>query len=209
MTRLRIISVMLILLITVTAGRSYAEDNDTAADTLPLPSTDSTMVTQKDTTLFTDISTLATTAPANSEINYEQHLTQNPTKALLKSMVLPGWGQLGNKKYVKAVLFAGFDAWMVLSALHYGRQASDYRDQYNNATEISLKNEYYGLYLDRKDERNKFTWFAVITSFIAMFDAYVDAHLSGYPKALEQQQLSVDVIPDEKGGSKLILSYSF
>ena len=41
---------------------------------------------------------------------------------------------------------------------------------------ISDRNEYYDLYQDRKDERNKFTWFAVITAFVSMFDAYVDAH---------------------------------
>jgi hypothetical protein len=42
-------------------------------------------------------------------------------------MLLPGWGQLGNRRYLKAILFAGLDAWFVGAAIHYGRQAREFR----------------------------------------------------------------------------------
>lgn len=152
-----------------------------------------------DTLLFTGKGLLDHANPVSSDIDFEKRLTQNPTVGLFKSMVIPGWGQLGNRRYMKAVMFAGLDAWFIGAAMHFGKQASDYRDKYDNETDLVLRRDYYSLYLDRKDERNKYTWFAVIVTFISMFDAYVDAHLSGYPAKPEQSDLSFEVRPDEDG----------
>lgn len=165
-------------------------------------STDSTRVDTSlvtDTLLYDGKGLLSHTNPVNSDIDFEKRLSQNPTIGLFKSMVIPGWGQLGNRRYVKAVIFAGLDAWFIGAAMHFGQQASDYRDQYENATDLQLRRDLYDLYLDRKDERNKYTWFAVIITFISMFDAYVDAHLSGYPAEVDKTDLSFDVRPVRDG----------
>lgn len=172
--------------------------------------TDSTVV--KDTILFESQNLLENIIPANNPINLEEKLTQNPTTALFKSMAVPGWGQLGNKRKIKGGLFFALDLWMVLSAIHYGRQASDFRAQFENITDPALnakKNDYYSLFLDRKDDRNKFTWYAVITSFFAMFDAFVDAHLSGSPKIENLDRLNIGIIPLENNGTKIVVSWNF
>ncbi len=179
---------------------------------------DSTMVDSSqgeeipvDTLLFEPGQVLQSFAAVTDSTNREARLIQNPTTALLKSIAVPGLGQLGNRRYLKAVLFFGLDVWMVGSAIHYGRQASDYRDLYS-ATDpgnISLRNDYYSLYRDRKDERNKLTWYAVLVTFFSMFDAYVDAHLSGFPRKEDDAVLSMQLVPDCNGRPVASLSLSF
>ncbi|UCE24698.1 MAG: hypothetical protein JSU74_01210 [Candidatus Zixiibacteriota bacterium] len=153
-----------------------------------------------DTLLFDGTGLLEHSQPVTSDVNFEKRLRQNPTVGLFKSMFVPGWGQLGNRRYTKAVIFAGLDAWFIGAAIHYGRQASDFKVRFDLATDLDDRRELYDLYLDRKDERNKFTWFAVIITFISMFDAYVDAHLSGYPHRIEENSLTLDIRPAEGGG---------
>ncbi len=152
-----------------------------------------------DTVLYDGKGLLVDANPVTSDIDFEKRLSQNPTAGLFKSMVIPGWGQLGNRRYVKAAIYAGLDAWFIGAAVHFGKQASDFREKYDDATDLDLRRDYYSLYLDRKDERNKYTWFAVIVTFISMFDAYVDAHLSGYPEKPKQSDLSFDVRPVRDG----------
>jgi hypothetical protein len=139
----------------------------------------------------------------------EQRLRQQPTKALFKSMLIPGWGQLGNRRYFKAALFAGLDAWFIGAALHYRGQAADFRRLYEAAEPTTLRNEYHTLYDDRRTERNKYTWFAVIVTFIAMFDGYVDAHLSGFPAMASQEPVGIEMSAVDPGELVLEVRYRF
>jgi len=182
-----------------------------AQDTEPVDSleTDSALATPMDTLLYRPQLTITDVNSVSNPVNFEQRLTQNPTIALLKSAVVPGWGQVGNNRYIKAGVFAGFQAWFISAAIHYGSAASDYRDRWNDATDPIARNEWYGLYEDHRDDRNKYTWFAVINSFVAMFDAYVDAHLSGSPEKQRDRALSFDLVPDEQDGTRALLTYRF
>jgi len=173
---------------------------------------DSTLVDTSvliDTVLYHPGQVLIPYSPVTNPENLEKSLSQNPTAALFKSLLVPGLGQIGNRRYVKAALFMGLDAWFVGSAIHYGRQASDFRRQFESSTIPSDRNEYYDLYLDRKSKRNKFTWYAVIVTFISMFDAYVDAHLSGFPKKEKEGRVSVNLLPPREGRVVAFLSISF
>lgn len=155
---------------------------------------DSTKI-KKDTILFQPGSQLTDFRRVDDSVNFEKHLVQDPTKALFKSMLLPGLGQLGNKKKRKALIYFGLYGWFLAETFHYGSQASDFLDKFDQTSKdnISLRNDYYSLYLDRKDERNKFRWFTIIVTFVSMFDAYADAHLSGFPKLKENTGLSFDI----------------
>ncbi len=190
-----LLAVMLLGL--VASGTASATDSDP----------DSTHVA--DTVLFDGKALLEHASPVTSPIDFEKRRYQNPTAGLLKSMLIPGWGQLGNKRYVKAVFFAGLDAWFVAAAIHYGGQASDFYDQYETTLDTETRREYYNLYLNRKDNRNKYTWFAVIVTFVSMFDAYVDAHLSGYPKKTDDNEVSFEVRPTDNGGFLASVSVGF
>jgi hypothetical protein len=181
-----------------------------SAQTIDSTRVDSAAVTEKtDTVLYAPVVRVTEANTVSNPVNYEQQLSQQPTIGLLKSAVIPGWGQLGNHRYIKAGVFAALQTWFVLSAVHYGSAAADYRSQWNDAVDPSNRNDYYGLYQDHRDDRNKFTWFAVINSFVAMFDAFVDAHLSGSPDRRAEHELSFDIVPHETDGARAVLSYSF
>lgn len=163
---------------------------------------------KKDTLLFEPTNLLDQATPVTDSTDYEKHLLQTPTVALFKSMVVPGWGQYGNNKKFKALVYFSIDVFMISKAIHYKKKASDLWDQYQGSTELAIRNSYYELYTQEKNRRNKFTWYAVITSFFSMFDAYVDAHLSGFPKEKENK-LSFDIKPLETSGAIVSLSVSF
>lgn len=165
---------------------------------------------KSDTLLFFPPPDTRLIVPVTDSIDLEKRLTQQPTIGLFKSMLLPGWGQFGNRRYTKALIFAGLETWFVGSAIHYGRQAGDRRTDWEQIDEgsIDARNIAYGLYVDRRDERNKFIWFAGLTVFISMFDAYVDAHLSGAPTDPRHRRVDVGVAPSGDG-AVLQLSASF
>ena len=63
--------------------------------------------------------------------------------------------------------------------------------------------------MNRKDSRNKYTWFVFIVSFLSMFDAYVDAHLSGFPDNQRLGNVDLEIGPDFEGGIKAALTMPF
>ena len=208
---------LLVALLLVSAIGATAEDNpaDTAMSDPP-PCDTCQPVIIADTILYVPPPVLSSGARVNNPVNLEEHLYQNPTLALFKSMFVPGWGQYGNHRYVKAGVIVGLQAWFITSAVHYGRQASDARDLYESAITIEDRNTWHDFLDNKRKNRNKFIWFAGIVTFLSMFDAYVDAHLSGSPleqrheqaDQKQQDKLSFDIVPDEDG-VKASLSLNF
>lgn len=199
------------------------------ADTLPVDSAevvDSTLASSNDslavdsllidpvitvdTTIFSPGQALFGYRSVSDSINREQSLSQRPMMAMFKSMALPGWGQYGNKRYIKAIFYLGLETWMVGASFHYNKQTSEFRDLFDATPtdNIALRNDYYGLYKDRKDERSKYIWLAVIVSFVSMFDAYVDAHLSGFPRQ-NDGDLTFSIEPTVDRGVRASLSIGF
>lgn len=101
----------------------------------------------------------------------------DPTVTLFKSMLVPGWGQITNKAYIKAALAIGLEAWFISGAVvnwNYMNQALDnYRADPNNLDHYYEYQYYHGM-------RSDFLWALGVTVFVSMFDAYVDAHLRPY-----------------------------
>lgn len=200
--------VMLTVSILLLLAAGSAAQDDTAAPA-PSDTAEAEPADAPDTVVYFRTPDLEKYAPVTDTVDLETNLYQNPTTALFKSMIIPGWGQWGNRRYIKAILFAGVDAWLIGSAVHFGGQASDLRDQYEAATDLAERNRLYGRYSDKRDQRNKYTWFAVIVSFISMFDAYVDAHLSGFPDRDRVEGISFEMGPDREGGVSASVTVPF
>lgn len=223
----RLLLAISMLLLAATAGRADttdvtpppAVDTARATDTIPQAApyyhdtvavdTATAPAEKKDTIQFMPPYIEQGKVEVTDTTNYEKHLTQNPTVALFKSMLVPGLGQIGNHSYVKAGVFIVLETWFIGEAIHYGSQASDFKTKFENATDIYARDNYYQLYQDRRSARNKYTWFAGITIFVSMFDAYVDAQLSGAPDQPHEKKFDLDVRPDNKGGANLSLSMRF
>lgn len=182
------------------------------------PAADSTLVEDStlkskslDTVLYLPQNVEGAAIGVTDSADYERRLIQNPTLALFKSMLVPGLGQFGNRQYIKAGVIFGLDAWLISSAVKHGGDASDFRKEFNAATDTDERNLLYDKYLDSKDERNKYTWFAVIVTFVSMFDAFSDAHLSGFPKEPEKNSKDIELNfrPGAYDGVYASLTYSF
>lgn len=172
----------------------------------PSPEENPTVV---DTIYYIPTQVSSAAALVSNPINFEEHLTQQPTIALFKSMFVPGWGQAGNRRYLKAGVIIGLEAWLFSNALHYGRLAQDERDRFEAEPEAQTRDIYYGRYLKQRSQRNKYRWFLGLTVFVSMFDAYVDAHLSGAPDQVDVSKLGFEAGPDLAGGFSASLSISF
>ncbi len=164
-----------------------------------------------DTVIYKPIGFESSTLAVSDSIDYEKRLIQNPTMALVKSMLVPGLGQVGNRKYFKAAVVVGLQAWLISSAIDHGREASDFKDEFEMSLDTTERNILYDNFLDSKDQRNKFTWFAVIVTFVSMFDAFADAHLSGFPKDKKpgEDKLSLNIKPLDKKGLYASVAVSF
>jgi hypothetical protein len=162
-----------------------------------------------DTVLYIPEENKAAAAEVASPVDLEKHLTQPPTLALFKSMLVPGLGQLGNRKYFKAAMFAGLEGWMIIKVVGFSRDTREARDVYLQTSDDRERHTAYHIYDSKRKSRNKYVWFWGLTAFVSMFDAYVDAHLSGSPADHRNDKFSLDIQPSEQGGAKALVSYSF
>jgi hypothetical protein len=112
----------------------------------------------------------------------------SPTGALLRSAAFPGWGQLYNKKYIKAAIIGVGESVLIYQTAWYWNKTSTYKDLYINAEAGTEARRDYFYQFDRyRDLRNQYIWFLGLTVFYSMFDAYVDAHLKNF---------DIDLTPD-------------
>lgn len=188
-------SVLFLLAGLVTSGRGQVSTKDSAR--------------VRDTVIYEPQMEQRPAENVTNTANLEKHLVQNPTVALFKSMCVPGLGQLGNKRILKAGLFMGLEGWFAIKAIKHGQSAHAWRARYQQETDSSVRMDIYAQYDGERTRRNKFVWFLGLTTFVSMFDAYVDAHLSGSPSNPRNDQFSFDLLPDPRGGASALLTVRF
>jgi len=82
---------------------------------------------------------------------------------MLRSLFVPGWGQLYNGKWFKAIIVAGTETGLVVNAI--------VQNQLAVAAENELDREFY------RNNRSLSIWWLAAVILLSMGDAYVDAHL--------------------------------
>ncbi len=109
-------------------------------------------------------------------------MTKSPWGAVLRSAVVPGWGQFYNESYWKIPVVWGFLGYYSYVWVDQNNKYKDYRDQYlyllkHNPDEeykISRIKEIRDFYRDQRDE---FAIYFGLAYFLNLLDAYVDAHM--------------------------------
>lgn len=134
--------------------------------------------------------------------------TPNPTGALLRSLAFPGWGQLYNRKYVKAAAVAAGESFFLYFLLRNRRDSGNYKDKFESliprdrpggnypaGAELnglsptywdSRQSDAFNNWRHYDDEMNKYIWFTAAFIFLSMFDAYVDAHLWAFDEEMNE-----------------------
>jgi hypothetical protein len=122
---------------------------------------------------------------------------KSPRGAMIRSIVLPGWGQFYNGKWFKGILVAGTEIGLVVNAM--------IQNDFANKAQDRLEHDFY------IDNRNLSYWWLAAVILYSMTDAYVDAHLYDFD---ESTSLSFDVRTSRGGSAQessrgLLLSLSF
>ena len=159
--------------------------------------------TQASTTTTTSDSTTTgavTVAPASAR--------QPPRTALIRSALLPGWGQYRNESPLKAVLFgaaaAGFLAAVFVEHDNLGQTDVQLHDARSGLADVVAAGgddtqlraritRLEGEYEDLAARRNTRLLYFFTTAALAAVDAYVDAHLADFGSS--DRRIAVDVMP--------------
>lgn len=112
----------------------------------------------------------------------------NPYRAGIYSMVLPGAGQIYNKKYWKLpIVWGGFGA--LIYSVDYNKTQRDRFDEAYGASAVGLPNEFEGVlntqalrnYRDKFSKQLQLTYIGFVALYVVTaLDAYVDAHLKSF-----------------------------
>ncbi|MBT8190587.1 MAG: hypothetical protein HKN67_00250 [Saprospiraceae bacterium] len=112
----------------------------------------------------------------------------NPGKAGLYSLILPGAGQIYNKRWWKAPLFVAAEGIAIGILVYNTREYRDWDQGYKDMAN-GITDNYLGLtnistvrgYRDKKRQNMDYSWLGVIGVHIfAAADAFVDKHLTEF-----------------------------
>lgn len=134
-----------------------------------------------------------------------------PRWVMLRSLVLPGWGQIHNRAWLKAVVLGGGELWIVGGLLNDDRRmrqlmgeadvarANGDSDGYNSAVDA------YNVRLERFVSRQ---WLLGGLLGYALMDAYVDAHFRDFKVEFEYDRALKGGRP-AAGQTRLSLRWAF
>ena len=115
----------------------------------------------------------------DSDVDTVFVMTKSPTGAMLRSMLIPGWGQFYNESYWKIPIIWGASAWFIYAWDRQNTKYYYYKDLYKNSltATASVNADYKKLRNFYRDDRDLFAIYIGLTYFLNFIDAYVDAHL--------------------------------
>jgi len=102
-------------------------------------------------------------------VDSQQVAKRSPTAAMVRSLLVPGWGQWYNGKKWKAALVFGAELGLAANAA--------LQNQYLQRTRDPLAREYY------LSNRNTSNWILALVVVLSMLDAYVDAHFADFDES--------------------------
>jgi hypothetical protein len=144
---------------------------------------------------------LAEDSPADLPVK-----TKSPVGAVIRSGLVPGWGQLYNEQYLKSGLVFVMEGVLVGAAVvEHRRSQDDLRESKDLSRSDEQREAAWLRYSRRIDKRNTYLWYLAGAKFLSMVDAYVDAHLYRFeegPFTLELDPGPVDFLD-----MRLVLSY--
>lgn len=130
-------------------------------------------------------------------------MKKSPLGAVLRSAVLPGWGQMYNKSYWKVPVVWGFLGYYGYEWIRQNKKYHENADNYRQSlagAQLQFPGDFYKINRDfYHDQRDLFAIYMGITYFLNLLDAYVDAHLFDF---------SVDEEPFTKN-SRLNVKFHF
>ena len=122
-----------------------------------------------------------------------------PYTVMLRSAVVPGWGQVYNHKYLKAAAVIGVEGFLAVQAVRELKRENDAIDRQDAVLAAGgdvTSSDYIQAVLDQDTHRNRkinWIWWGVAAHLLSMMDAYVDAHLASFDADFGPPESAVDV----------------
>jgi hypothetical protein len=114
----------------------------------------------------------------------------SPFFIMMRSLVVPGLGQLSNGKYIKAAVVAGAEGYLISRIVHHERERKRFLDK---AEEFPDQASFYEGKAENEAERRKdYTWWTALAVAISMADAFVDAHLRHFKTEFKARDAGED-----------------
>jgi len=107
-------------------------------------------------------------------------MQKSPTTAMLKSALVPGWGQFYNESYWKIPVVWGFLGYYLSIWISQNDKYNLYKDKYSQSITAQIPEGDFQLKKFRNfyhNQRDEFTIYIFLTYFLNIVDAYVDSHL--------------------------------
>jgi hypothetical protein len=135
----------------------------------------------------------------------KQKLLDQPRFVMMRSLLIPGWGQLHNRAWIKAVLVAGGEGWLVTRLIEDDRALRDLDAEVVAARaldDLTAENQAVDRYNARLDRYVGRQWLLGGLLVYALMDAYVDAHFVNFKIQFEND-------PARPAGARLGLEKRF
>lgn len=148
-------------------------------------------------------------APSLYEVSDSmQTSVKSPTGAMIRSLVVPGWGQWYNNKKLKAFVVFGAEVGLLINSIYLNQKYREW-DRKFRASEpgfeqniIIANREFY------INNRNTSTWWLVGVVLFSIADAFVDAHLSNFDESADLAFLQIAPVGDAHAAG-IRLSFCF
>jgi hypothetical protein len=109
--------------------------------------------------------------------------SDQPRFVMMRSLLVPGWGQFHNRAYVKAAAVAGGEVWLLSalsSANHDLDQLQAQVDAARASGDLAAEAVATQAYNDKLDHFVSLQWLLGGVVVYALLDAYVDAHFRNF-----------------------------
>jgi len=130
---------------------------------------------------------------AATEGTVEGRPVEPPYRVILRSLLYPGWGQLYNGKYLKALVVFATESTLLSMIYTESRQASRaYADHLATPNPI-VAERLYAEYERHFNRRDSLIWWTAGLVLFSLADAYVDSHLITFDEEFGEPQQKADV----------------
>ena len=125
--------------------------------------------------------------------------------SLQKSLLIPGWGQLAEKKYAKGFLFLSAEIFCVYEIFRYNHKGNYYYNKYKTAENVDDTVRFRQLTENHDTTRNQYILLAAGVWAVNLMDIF----LINKKKDNKDNDLKITIEKREKQSLALTISYSF
>lgn len=93
--------------------------------------------------------------------------------SLHKSLLIPGWGQIAEKRYIEGILFLAAEAFCVYEFVAHNRRGKKFYNLYKNADNVTDAVRYRELTEKHDTRRNQYLFATVGVWAVNLIDIYV------------------------------------